>query len=50
MLPATFKTLGASMKLDKIAAVAEIISSVAIVVTLGYLAIQTRQNTEAPKR
>jgi hypothetical protein len=33
------------MKIEKLAAVAEIVSSVAIVVTLGYLAIQTRQNT-----
>jgi hypothetical protein len=35
------------MKIEKLAAVAEIVSSVAIVVTLGYLAIQTRQNTLA---
>lgn len=35
------------MKLEKLAAIAEIISSVAIVVTLGYLAIQTQQNTAA---
>jgi hypothetical protein len=35
------------MKLEKISAVAEIVSSVAIVVTLVYLAIQTQQNTAA---
>jgi hypothetical protein len=35
------------MKLDKLAAVAEIVSSIAIVVTLIYLAIQTHQNTAA---
>jgi hypothetical protein len=35
------------MKLEKLSAAAELISSVAIVVTLGYLAIQTRQNTVA---
>ena len=35
------------MRVEKIAAVAEIVSSVAIVVTLAYLAIQTQQNTLA---
>jgi hypothetical protein len=35
------------MKLEKLAAIAEIVSSVAIVATLGYLAVQTRQNTLA---
>ena len=35
------------MKLEKIAAVAEIISSIAIVITLIYLSIQTRQTNEA---
>ena len=35
------------MKLEKLSAVAELVSSIAIVVTLGYLAIQTRQNTTA---
>ena len=35
------------MKLERLAAIAEIISSVAIVVTLGYLAVQTGQNTAA---
>ena len=35
------------MKLEKLAAIGEIISSVAIVVTLAYLAIQTQQNTAA---
>ena len=35
------------MKLEKLSAMAELISAVAIVVTLGYLAIQTRQNTAA---
>lgn len=34
------------MKLEKIAAVAEIISSIAIVITLVYLSIQTRQTNE----
>lgn len=35
------------MKLGTSAAVAEIVSSIAIVVTLAYLAVETRQNTEA---
>jgi hypothetical protein len=35
------------MKLEKIAAIAEIVGSVAIVVTLGYLAVQTRQTNNA---
>ena len=35
------------MKLEKLAAIAEIVSSVAIVMTLGYLAIQTQQNAAA---
>lgn len=35
------------MKLEKLAAMGEIVSSIAIVVTLGYLAVQTRQNTLA---
>ena len=35
------------MNLVKISALAEIISSVAIVITLVYLTVQTRQNTEA---
>lgn len=35
------------MKLEKIAAIAEIISSIAIVITLLYLSIQTRQTSEA---
>ena len=35
------------MKLEKISAVAELVSSVAIVVTLAYLAVQTQQNTRA---
>jgi hypothetical protein len=35
------------MKLEKLAAIGEIVSSVAIVATLAYLAIQTRQNTAA---
>jgi hypothetical protein len=35
------------MKLDKVAAVAEIVSSIAIVVTLAYLAVQTQQNAAA---
>lgn len=35
------------MKLEKLSALAELVSAVAIVVTLGYLAIQTRQNTAA---
>ena len=35
------------MKLEKLSAAAELVSSVAIVVTLGYLAVQTRQNTAA---
>jgi hypothetical protein len=35
------------MKIEKLAALAEIVSSVAIVATLAYLAIQTQQNTAA---
>ncbi len=35
------------MKIKRISAYAEIVSSVAIVVTLVYLTIETRQNTEA---
>ena len=35
------------MKSSKITAAAEIVSSIAILLTLGYLTIQTQQNTEA---
>lgn len=35
------------MKIERLAAIAEIISSVAIVVTLVYLSVQTGQNTDA---
>ena len=35
------------MQMSRLSAVAEIVSSVAILVTLGYLAIQTTQNTRA---
>ena len=35
------------MKIQKISAIAELVSAVAIVVTLGYLAVQTQQNTAA---
>ena len=35
------------MKLERLSALAELVSAVAILVTLGYLAIQTRQNTAA---
>jgi len=35
------------MKLEKVSAVAELVSAIAIVVTLGYLAIETQQNTNA---
>jgi hypothetical protein len=35
------------MKLKKLSALAELVSAIAIVVTLGYLAIQTQQNTAA---
>lgn len=35
------------MKLEKLSALAELVSAVAILVTLGYLAIQTQQNTAA---
>jgi hypothetical protein len=35
------------MKLEKMAAFAEIVSSIAIVATLGYLAIQSQQTTTA---
>ena len=35
------------MKLEKLSALAELVSAIAIVVTLGYLAVQTQQNTAA---
>jgi hypothetical protein len=35
------------MKLEKLSALAELVASIAIVVTLVYLTIQVRQNTEA---
>lgn len=35
------------MKIEKLSAIAEIVSAVAIVVTLGYLALETQQNTAA---
>jgi len=35
------------MKLEKVAAIAEVVSSIAVLVTLIYLSVQTRQNTEA---
>lgn len=35
------------MKLERLAAIAEIASSIAVVATLGYLAVQTRQNSLA---
>jgi hypothetical protein len=35
------------MKVEKLAAIGEIVSSIAIVITLAYLAIQTQQNTAA---
>jgi hypothetical protein len=35
------------VKIEKYAAISEIVSSIAIVVTLAYLAIQTQQNTAA---
>jgi hypothetical protein len=35
------------MKLEKLSALAELVSSIAIVLTLVYLAIQTQQNTDA---
>ena len=35
------------MKLEKLSALAELVSAIAIVVTLGYLAIETQQNTAA---
>jgi hypothetical protein len=35
------------MKVEKLAAIAEIISSVAIVITLAYLAVQTQQTNSA---
>jgi len=35
------------MRLEKLSAMAELVSAIAIVVTLGYLAIQTQQNTTA---
>ena len=37
------------MKIEKLAALAEIVSSVAIVTTLIYLAIQTQQNADATR-
>ena len=35
------------MKVEKLAAISEIVSSIAIVVTLAYLALQTQQTNEA---
>ena len=35
------------MKLDRVSAIAEIVSSIAILVTLAYLAVQTAHNTAA---
>lgn len=35
------------MKLERLSALAELISAIAIVLTLGYLAVQTQQNTAA---
>jgi hypothetical protein len=35
------------MNLEKVSAIAEIVSSIAILITLGYLAIETNQNTGA---
>ena len=35
------------MKLEKLAAIAEIVGSIAVVVTLAYLAVQARQTNEA---
>jgi hypothetical protein len=35
------------MRLERIAAVAEIVSSIAVVLTLGYLGVQTRQTNNA---
>ena len=35
------------MKIEKLSAIAELISSVAVVVTLVYLAVHTQQNTTA---
>ena len=35
------------MKLEKLSALAELVSSIAIVITLVYLAVQTQQNTRA---
>ncbi len=35
------------MKIEKLSAIAELVSAVAIVVTLGYLAVETQQNTAA---
>lgn len=35
------------MKFERLAAIAEIVSSVAIVITLGYLAVETRQTNSA---
>lgn len=41
------ETSGTQVNVNKLAAIAEIISSIAIVVTLVYLTIETRQNTDA---
>ena len=35
------------MNLEKVSTIAELVSAIAIVVTLGYLAIETQQNTNA---
>ena len=37
------------MNWDAIGAVAEILSALAVLITLGYLAVQIRQNTNAMK-
>ena len=35
------------MKLEKVSTLAELVTAVAVLVTLGYLSVQTRQNTAA---
>ena len=41
------KQIGEPVRLERLSALAELVSSVAIVATLGYLAVQTHQNTLA---
>jgi len=39
--------IGGAVRIEKLSAIAELVSAVAIVLTLGYLAVETQQNTAA---